>query len=84
MENRQRTPLALAIEEIKDQIKKSASEKIRGGDYRIGLTKAINILESLKPKEMDIINNAFLDGYCIIQNDNIHSNNYCQQTLTQE
>jgi len=62
MENRQRTPLALAIEEIEkdSKIRKVMSEYQEG--YYYGIENALRILRNLKPKEREMIESMYVKG----------------------
>lgn len=59
MESKQRTPLALAIEEIEkdSKIRKVMSEYQEG--YYYGIENALRILRNLKPKEREMLESAY-------------------------
>jgi len=66
MSNKQQTALDIVISQLKEQIEKSAhkdASTIRTGDYRIGLTKAIEFCEKAKEMEKEKIVDAMDEGF---------------------
>jgi hypothetical protein len=62
MSNKQQTALDIVIVQLKEEIVKSAhkdASTIRTGDYRIGLTKAIEFCDQAKQMEKEKIINAW-------------------------
>jgi hypothetical protein len=78
-----KTAIQEAIEKINEQIRKSAHNELetnRSGDYRIGLNKAINILEDFKELEKQQIIDAYKDGVTG-DSGSINSEQYYNQTF---
>ena len=90
MENRQRTPLALAIKEIDLQQKRYIEIAKKDKKLRVGVNAILTAtsllkmsLESLKPKEREMLESAWNNG---MESDNGYFGSFemFEQTLTQE
>lgn len=76
------TAVDLVIEQLREQIRKSTNNKLgtnRTGDYRIGLIKAIELLEKAKEMEKEQIENAYNVG-----NPHKTAEQYYNQTYKQD
>ena len=87
------TAVEWLVEQLKEQIIKSAHNKLgtnRTGDYRIGLSKAIDFCEQAKEMEkeqiIDTHTRAYLIGECDIskQDGDIVSTKYYNQTFKKD
>ena len=64
MSNKKQTVIDILISQLKEQIIKSAhhdAATIRTGDYRIGLSKAIELCDQAKEMEKQQIKDAFVE-----------------------
>ena len=80
------TALDLVIEQLKEQIRKSAHNTIgttnRTGDYRIGLIKAIGLCVQAKEMEKEQIMNAWARG--ITSENNATAEQHYNETFKQD
>jgi hypothetical protein len=83
----QQTAVEWLVNELEEYIRKSAHNELgtmRGSDFRIGLTKAIELCEQAKQMEKEQIMDAHIDGQSLVSCKDEYAEQYYNETYGDE